>query len=399
MSQKPPQSWLDNSQPPEPDDNTPVEGAPLPEANVGDTVRASWPFSLHDIRSNIAHCSNEGKEALIAAFLWCIDPRHPMHRAEFARRVGYSGNTIYQLYTGRYADPSGKQYDVPAELIKNIRDFLDLEKQRYVGETTFVMTPTAKRIWTACDLARESQTIVFLTGISHIGKTWGLESYASDHNHGKSIYVRMKAATGLGGMVRRIAERLGVSTNANTADLIDRIKRALTPNMILILDEVHLLMYTYRKESFFACLEVIREIHDEVECGMVLCATKLLLKHVTDAQHDELQQLLRRGVHKVPLPNMPTQGDLKAIFESVKLDFPAKEMKVKIEIKQGKPIDESPYALLRQIARRDGLKAITERLRYGRKLADKSGQRLTWRHVIEAHLIIEKQQQETPDWD
>ena len=41
----------------------------------------------------------------------------------------------------------------------------------------FVLTPTAKKIHTACDLARESHTVVFVWGPSHIGKTWAVEHY------------------------------------------------------------------------------------------------------------------------------------------------------------------------------------------------------------------------------
>lgn len=409
-----------NSCPPEPEDDNPRTNQPGPDAappesdetevvpskNVGDTIRASWPFSLDDIRTNIARCSPEGKNALVSAYLWCIDPRHPMHKAEFARNVEYSENLLYQLYTGKYRHPkTGQQYDVPAQLIKNIRAFLAREKQRYTGKTKFVMTPTARRIWTTCDLARESQTPVFIEGVSHIGKSWALEAYATqpEKNHGQTPYVRMKAATGLGGMVKRIAEKLGISPKSNTAKLIDRIKLALTPTTLVILDEVHLLMYTYRKESFFACLEVIREIYDEVGCGMVLCGTKLLLERVKAAEHGEMEQLIRRGVHKLKLPNMPTKDDLKAILTSLKLDFPDPKMKVELQFRgddgRSATIAESPYAILRQLSRATGLKSITERLRYGCKLADNAKQPLSWRHFVEAHVLIINQCQEIPDWD
>jgi hypothetical protein len=78
-----------------------------------------------------------------------------------------------------------------------------------------------------------------------------------------ALSVRMKAASGLGGMVRLIGAALGVSPHANTADLIVRIKNALTKDMVLILDEVHLLANTYQRSSFFKCMEVIRELHDK----------------------------------------------------------------------------------------------------------------------------------------
>lgn len=370
-----------------PDD--PEGGKPIPENFTGNTPRASWQFSLPDIRANIAHCTHEGKEALVSAFLWCTDHHHPVHRNEFARRVGYSPNVIYKIYAGKYVDPgTGKQYDVPTDLIKAIRQFIEVERERFLGgQTEFVMTPTARKIFTACDLARESQTPVFLWGPSHIGKTWALERYSADNNHGRTVYIRMKAASGLGGMVRRMAERLGVSPKANTADLIDRIKLALTPNMLVLLDELHLLMYTYRAQSFFACLEVVREIYDEVQCGLVLCGTKLLLEKMDAGKHHEMEQLMRRGVHKVPLPNMPTKADLSAILRSSGLEFPDRKDVVTV-----KDIDEKPYEVLRQLAKNHGLKAITERLRYSRKLAARKGdKKLAWEHFVEAHLIIAAQ--------
>lgn len=371
----------------------------VPETFSGDNVRASWPFSHHTIRSNIAHCSPDGREALIAAFLWCVDPKHPVRREEFARHVGYSENTIYKIYAGKYVDAeTRKQLDVPDKLIKSIKDFLELERERFLGgKNEFVMTQTAKKIFLACDLARESQSPIFLWGRSHVGKTWALEQYTQDNNHGKTVYIRMKAASGLGGMVRRIAERLGISPNANTADLIDRIKRAITPNMLIILDEVHLLIYTYRIASFFACMEVIREIYDETGCGMVICGTKLLLAKVSQGAQGEMEQLLRRGVHRFALPEMPTKQDLGAIFEHHGLDFPERGFTVTVQ-----SVKDKPYDVIRYLAKEHGLKAITERIRYGKKIARRAGEDFAWEHFIRAHITISTESpadQEKTVWD
>jgi DNA transposition AAA+ family ATPase len=366
----------------------------VPENHSGDNVRASWPFSLHHIRSNIAHCNPEAKEALVSAFLWCSDAKHPVDRATFARRIGYSPNTVYKLYSGKYRDQDGNQLDVPDKAVSAIRQFLVLERERFLGQkNVFVMTPTAKRVFTACDLARESQTPVFITGRSHIGKTAALEAYAAANNHGRTVYVRMKAASGLGGMIRRIAERLGVSPNSNTANLVDYIKNSLTQDMLLCLDELHLLMYTYRRQSFFACLEVIREIYDEVRCGLVLCGTTLLMDKIAEGARGEMEQLLRRGVHRITLPNMPTKGDVTAILQHWQLEMPKRGASVTV---QG--ITEDPLGILRKLAKHDGLLAITERLRYARKLSERAGEDLSWKHVVEAHLTIEHEAQETEEW-
>lgn len=359
----------------------------------GQTVRGTWNFSLDQIRVSTAAYSEAARDALIAAFRWCIDPRHLMAKAEFARRVGYSDNTIYKLYTGKYVDPgSGKQMPPPADLIKSIHEFLRLEKERYeAGETEFIVTPTAKKVFTGCELARESRTIVLLWGPSHIGKTWALRYHQACENHGRTFLTELDAACGLGGMVRSIADSCGISDKSNTAKLIERIKRALSPNTLLIIDEMHLLRHTYRLNSFFACVEVLRRIHDFTQCGMVLSWTHL--DSLKASSEGELVQIWRRGVHKIALPVMPTKADLTAILKHSGLDFPDKEFAVTAQ-----KITEKPYEVLRQIAKRDGLKAITERLRYARKLANREGGKPTWEHFIDAHLRIEKQAQQEGEW-
>ena len=378
---------------PEPEDNQ-------PETNSGNNVRASWNFSLHDIRVNLAHCSHEAKEALVACFLWSIDPKHPVTRQEFAAAIGADPSTVYRLYAGKYINSTTRErLEAPAKLVQAAKVWLARQRKAYTPQSDFILTPTAGRIWSTCRLALESHSIAFLWGRSHIGKTWALEKFAGDNNHGRTIYVRMKAASGLGGMVRRINERCGNSDRCNTADAVDRIKAALSPDMLLIIDEVHLLQYTYRLSSFFACMEVIREIHDEVGCGMVLCGTQLLLQKMNAGGHGEMEQLMRRGVHKCQLPEMPTRGDLAAILDHHGIPFPAKKDATNITV-DGQHITEQPYDLLRQLAKVEGLKAICERLRYAGKIASKARRAATMAHFVEADVRIKANRfADLNDWD
>jgi DNA transposition AAA+ family ATPase len=369
------------------------ENGQITPRDDGNNVRASWNTSPDLIRINTAHFEPEETEGIIALVRWCTDPRHPMRREDAARRLGCSPELIYQLMTGKYRNPDKSPKRPSEQFMQSLREFLDLEAKRFLmGKNDFVLTPTAKKIVTGLNLARESQSIVFLYGPSHIGKTWTAElHYTPANNHGKTIYCRMKAASGIGGMVRAMANAAAISDNSNTAALIQRIKNATSPNTLWILDEVHLLANTYRKGSFFACMEVIREIYDETECGIALIFT--ILDDVKAASQKELQQLWRRGVHKVPLPLMATKGDLTAILKHHGLEFPESGLRITVG-----GVTEEPYEILRQQARVNGLKAITERIRYAHKLADKSGGKIAWTHFVDAHLRIEKQAVQEGEW-
>jgi hypothetical protein len=400
--------------------------APITQANAGNTVRASWQFSLDDIRANIARYPADAQQAMVSAFLWCIDLKHPLSKPDFAHRVGASDNLIYKLYTGRYRSPSGEQMDPAPELIKSIREFLALEAQLYVaGEIDFALTPTAKRIITSCELARESRTPVIMWGPSHVGKTVALRHVATACNHGRTAMAELDAATGLGGMVRCGANALGISDKSNTAALVERMKNALKPDMLMIWDEVHLLHNTYQNKSFFKCVETIRRIYDKTQCGMILCWTDV--KELMAASHGELVQIWRRGVHKVALPVMPTKADLVLVLEHNGLEFPSSEGPQKPTVfdsktiaalnkrfdsikdlsfsfpstdRQDRPTEivERPYDLLRQLAKEQGLKSITERLRYAKKIANKSREQVNWRHFVDAHLRIAREAQQEGEW-
>ena len=351
-------------------------------------VRATWNFSTDAFLEAAAGYSEEAREIMLACFRWCIDAKHPVPRAEFSRRVGYDDTTVYKFYSNKYRDPDNPEPKPPPErFLRSCREFLKLERERYLGgETAFVLTPTAKRVQVFCDLTRESRSMAMLYGASHVGKTWAVEQYTQENNHGRTIYVRMHAACGLGGMIRSLASACGISDKSNTSSLIERIKHGLTEDTLLILDEMHLLANTYRVNSFFACVEVIREIHDETHCGMVLIWTQIetLQRH----SQRELQQVWRRGVHKLALPPMPTRGDVEAILQHVGLELPEPKDTVTV----GR-VTEHPAELLRQVAKNDGLKAITERIRYGRKFASRAGEKLGWPHIVKAHLTIAAQTQ------
>lgn len=352
----------------------------------GGNARASWNISADRLYQHLQHCTPQKKELVIWAFQWCSQRR--IFQEDFAVQVGYDRKTINKIITGTYRDPrTGDQYDIPDKLADSIRKFREQQLAKaQLGDIDFVVTPTVKRIWTGCDLARESQTPVFIYGASHLGKTWALEHYAVAKNHGATPMVRIPSSAGLGGMIRAIAEKVGVSPNSNISATTERIKKALTPNQVLILDEVHQLIYTYRKESFFACLEVLRSIYDHARCGMVLCTTNIFRTKLEAERKAALEQLFRRGVHRVQLGDIVLKQDIELILSHHGLGWPAVNLTYNFP---GLKVPEKPVEILRQLAKEEGLKAITERVRYARKFASKEQEDLSWKHFIQAHLTIQ----------
>jgi hypothetical protein len=388
--------------PDKPNDDSLIEVPEVAETiQTSDNIRASWNFSLDKIRQSTLHYSAEAQDAIVGLFRWCTDDRHPMWRTDAAASLKCSPNLLYQLLTGVYRNPDKSPRQPHPDFIRRVRLFLTDEMRKYESvESDFVETPTARKIFNACELARESKKPVILWGPSQIGKTFGLRRFQHKNNHGKTFMNEIEAACGLGGLVRGWAKSCAVSDNSCTTKLIERIKAAMTSDTLMIFDEVHLLKHTYRLNSFFACIEVIRRVWDFRKMGLLLSWTHL--DNLRNASQGELVQVWRRGVHKIALPAMPTKGDVEAIANHLGLEFPSPDLKYDFPAKRGPGIVEHPREVLRMLAKRDGLTAITERFRYAQKLAAKdSGAKLNWYYFTDAHLRIEKQaiQDESGGWD
>lgn len=369
------------------------------QAAQGNNARATWPISLHNMRNNIAHMRPEAKQILVDCFLWAI--QHDVTKPELAAAIGTSDNVLYKIITGRYVHPTtGERLDLSPKMEEAMRRWIADQRARQEIHSEFIVTPTAKKVFLACRLAQESRTPVFLYGPSHIGKTWALEHFAQQNNHGRTIYVRLGAASGLGGILRELAKALGVSYESSKEKMIQCIRRALVADMLVIFDEVHQLLHTYRKESFFACIEVLRELHDRVGCGMVFCVTRIKWDEFSKHRKSDLEQMFKRGVHRVALGTVsgqPLKDDLNLILGYHGLPFPSRKDTVIVE-----GVQESPYEVLRQLSKEDGLKSITERIRYAAKIAGKSGSdeeaSITWADFTRAHLIIKSNATEADDW-
>ena len=284
-------------------------------------------------------------------------------------------------------------------MLAGMREFKRLEEEREKsGAVRFCKTTTATKIFLACDLAKASRTPVFLSGASHIGKTMAFREYSLQNTDSRSYYVRMRSASGVVGMVKLIAKALGINGKLTKDRLVDAIIQKLTPNSLLILDECHLLTNTYRRESFFNCFETLRDIYDLAGCGVVLSFTNIGREKVEQEKRGELEQLFRRGVHRFSLGDQPLANDLRMIVRGWGMEFPKRADEIEVQ-SNGQHFSIKPFTLIKDLSKTEGLKSITERLRYARKLSGESGEDASWEHFFKAHLIIEDHSIAPPAWN
>jgi DNA transposition AAA+ family ATPase len=344
-----------------------VAGTPEPGKTAETSeARSSWPFGGDAVTEATAKFAEKDRMMIRWLFHYCVDNGISMKDA--GEKIGYSNTTIYRICRGEYGANV-------AEITAAIARWKRVCDQRAeIKAVSFVETATVKKIWQICEAANIYRSVAVIYGDSQIGKTWALQEFALRHNHGQTRYIRLPAAAGVQMMVRSFAHACGISPKSSFEQLRERVIRATDENTLWLIDELHQCFNTYQKHSRLACLELIRELHDLTQCGMVLCGTNIAREEMENGEHKELlAQLRRRGIFRLQLPQFATWADRMAI---------AKHFGIK----------ESPEGAVRELVddviRRNGLKAYTSFLQAASRIAAKRKVAMEWKHFATAHDVI-----------
>jgi DNA transposition AAA+ family ATPase len=330
--------------------------------------RASWSFGGDQVTQNTAGYEEKQRNLVRWLFFYSIEHGIPMRDA--ADKIGYSTTTIYRLLKGDYA---GSISEVCAAIGRWKRL---CDERADIKAVSFVETATVKKIWQICEAANIYKSIAVIYGQSQIGKTWALREYAARHNHGQTRYVRLPAAAGVQMLIRSFAHASGISPKSSFEQLRERVVRSTDENTLWLVDELHQCFNTYQRHARLACLELIREIHDLTQCGMVLCGTNIARDEIESGQHKELlAQIRRRGIFRLQLPEFAPWAD-------------------RIEIARHFGMREAPEGSVRKlvddIITRNGLKAFTSYLQAASRIAAKRKAPIGWTHFQTAYDVIAK---------
>jgi DNA transposition AAA+ family ATPase len=308
---------------------------------------------------------------------------------EVETQTKVSTTVLYRIWTGKYRYPAtekrnGADYphpkanqQIPLDSIceKIARYKRIVEQREAIVSTGFVETTTWARVDWLCSRAFARQKIGFLYGESQAGKTTCLVEHMRRNNHGQTSYVEMPPSAGVQLMTKTIAKALHVSGNTSFDKLISDVVDALDSSKLLIIDEVHRVFTTYQKTSVMRCLDVLRYIHDQTKCGLVLCGTNVFRDNLKQGEFFQyLKQLRRRGLYEVQLPAVPVREDLDLVAERFGLP----------------PAGGEAEEIVVRMAKQDGFGKYITRLTDAAEMARKRKEALTWAHFVKACHIIEK---------
>ena len=319
-------------------------------------------YPASSVQDNMRRLVAEGKidEAGADAIFWLYSyaQENGFSYDGCGRAVGLSGTVVFRLFRGDYP----ASYAGPLEKVLKFRKIEhERGKQLSIG---FVRTWAADQIFHACTAALYDGLPAYIYGASQTGKTTALLEFQRNHNHGTTKYIRMGVRWSKRRVVRELARACKCfSETSHSVELEERICRTLTSRMLLIVDEFHLALETTTDLAAKEVVEYFREVYDRTGCGLVICGTKVAETGLESGKNMLLfDQMRRRGLVKLVLPDVPRRADINLIARGFSLDAPTGQVLESIKV----------------ILRRYGLGMYIKYLQKAYALACKAGKPLTW---------------------
>lgn len=317
--------------------------------------------------------SGEITREQLAAILWLLDftKTRKLNASGIAKMLECHHSTILRVFDASYKASLDN-------FVGKIEAFRTLQDQRSkITRIKFVETSVSRTIFHACDTARVYQSFVLVDGESQIGKTEACMEYQRLNNHGQTYYVRMPDGGNLSEFLFELAKAVGENGySKNTLVLKQRIKKALGPSKVLVIDEIDECVIQSTKGGIrYNTLAFIRTLFDQSGCGLILIGTHIFRDAIERGKAKEiLERMRRRQMATVQLPPVIPQADMDAIATAYGLP----------------PADSSMAEFRLDIVIKNGLRAYTNYLKAGAMIAEKSGATMTWAHFTKAHAIVAK---------
>ena len=196
-------------------------------------------------------------------------------QAAVGRELGWSSSAISEIARLQYR---GKTID--QHLVK-LHNWMELAARRenMLRKRKFVKHSVTVEILQVAEVVCETCKMGAVYGPAQIGKTMTLEAIQGDPRYGDPVLVRVDESVQRAfSLCRAIAAKFDVSTSGTFDAVMRRLVARLTgTKRMLMFDEVERVHYK--------ALELIRDLHDQTGCPVLLCGKpkvyeKLGFRHV-----------------------------------------------------------------------------------------------------------------------
>lgn len=222
---------------------------------------------------------NEALQQKLAEF----KAKSGMNQTMLARGIGVSPASISMYLNDTYAEKGGKYGTIEPK----IEAFLEVQESKARREELvlgFVSTKTTRRISEVMRDAHEAGDTVVIYGQAGLGKTQAVKNYC-EKNPAAILIEANPSFTALV-LMRKLAAAAKVSTVGSLNDLFESVSDRLRDSgRLIVVDEAENLP--------LRALEIIRRLHDDTGCGLVLSGMPRLVANLR-GKHGELVQLYSR---------------------------------------------------------------------------------------------------------
>ena len=204
-----------------------------------------------------------------------------------------------------------------------VAQFIDRwnEKREYsAGETDFVYTKNAQKVFEICKLVRMENDIGAITGNAGVGKTKSLKEYAFGHKGTVMIEVDNSFTKKV--TIQELYSKIGgAPIKGCTHEYMKRVINILedTDRLIIVDEAEHLGV---------SALNILRRVHDKTKCGLIIAGLPGFISELKSKKRDytyiysrigvsaRLHSFNKEDVKKIVQTNIPgSNGIWKTFYE------------------------------------------------------------------------------------
>jgi DNA transposition AAA+ family ATPase len=238
---------------------------------------------------------------------------------DFGRRIGYSANAIYVFTSGKYGSKGsgGKKWDDTAIRSAAV-EFMEANP---VGAPRFIEgklyeTENTRLVRKYFYAALDNSCAYYFRGAPGCQKTFVLEhliaelhrTEASKNGHGRRAY-RVYCREGIrpGDLMKRVAVAVGSVGAGNIDRILSNLRFDFGRRKILI-------CFDEAQHLSVACLETVRELLDEVRCGLLFAGSHQL---ESTFKRLDMEQWASRLIQGAELPGVSDHEAVSIVREEL----------------------------------------------------------------------------------